>query len=287
MRKPSTVLIDGDELIYKTGFYGLRDCFEVYKTIDKVYPFTFKKRQDAVDYFKTMPEFTILKASKLLSVKKHITYLINEIEYIKDLTGTKKSILMLSDTENFRYDIGKIIPYKGTRDPSKKPPLYAMLREYCKNSLGAVILKGVEADDALGIYQKKTATIIYSQDKDLDMIPGWRLYRYQKGRPAKIRYISEAEGRAWFYKQLLMGDSTDNIPGIYRLGIKTAEKLINKYQDELVQYRIVLEEYTKALKNLHPRSKLDPNRTPEDTIKEIADLLWIRQEKRPVWEPPL
>jgi len=152
--------------------------------------------------------------------------------------------LYLTGDGNFRVNEGTIRPYKGTR-PSTKPPHYARLKEYfstSKNFEGKVTLaEGYEADDAMAIAQCKKLwaiqsasnityvknTVICSRDKDLKMVPGWH-YSWASGNQKEKEpfQVSWDEGHHWFFTQLLTGDSTDNIPGLYRVGTVAAKKAL-------------------------------------------------------------
>ena len=48
-------------------------------------------------------------------------------------------------------------------------------------------------------------------------------YNYQK---AEFLHTSPEQANLFLWKQVLMGDSTDNIPGIPGVGVNTAEKLL-------------------------------------------------------------
>jgi len=56
----------------------------------------------------------------------------------------------LTGKGNFRNDIAKTAPYKGTR-PSEKPVHLQALRDHLVTSWGFVVVDGIEADDAVGI----------------------------------------------------------------------------------------------------------------------------------------
>lgn len=56
---------------------------------------------------------------------------------------------------NFRLDVATILPYKGNRSGTSKPPRYAMLREYLLEHYPdrVQLIHGMEADDILSIKQ--------------------------------------------------------------------------------------------------------------------------------------
>ena len=142
---------------------------------------------------------------------------------------TQEYVCVLSPTgkNSFRY---RIYPeYKANRK-APKPVHYAILRDYLIDTHAAQIPEDLEADDGLGLLSTELnnpelghTPIIVSIDKDLNQIPGWH-YNFVN----KIKYyMDELEAKKSFYIQLLMGDVSDNIPGIPGLGIVKATRIID------------------------------------------------------------
>ena len=133
--------------------------------------------------------------------------------------------VFLSGGENFRKTIYPA--YKANRNEVERPVYLEPLREWMVVNWNAQVTDGIEADDALGIFQTKyeregIGSIICSLDKDLLQIPGkhysWEIFGTtstgkQWTRPAMHRTISPREGLFNFYWQLVMGDASDNVPG--------------------------------------------------------------------------
>jgi len=101
--------------------------------------------------------------------------------------------------------------------------------------------QGFEADDLIATYAKlasaaKATTTIVSSDKDLMQLVGNGVTMYDT---MKDRRIGRAEVIEKFgvppekvvEAQALIGDSTDNVPGVPGIGPKTAAELIGKYGD--------------------------------------------------------
>ncbi len=166
----------------------------------------------------------------------------------------------LTGTGNFRYDVAVTKPYKGNRT-GEKPEHWQLLREHAVKEWGFVIVDGIEADDAIGILATKHPdSVILTIDKDLDMIPG-KHYNFVK----KLWYdISPVAAIYNFYRQLLTGDRTDNIPGLTGIGPKRADKILDGCVTEEELYNACLEAYEGNL----------------EYMKEQGDLLWIRQNER-------
>ena len=179
-----------------------------------------------------------------------------QLENIVEKAGCTEYELFLTGGGNFREAIATIKPYKGNR-PSEKPYHYQRIRDYLIKFRGATLVEGMEADDTVSIEQWKDyhsevrqgwypeevlGTVLCSIDKDLDMVPGWH-YNWIKDEKY---WIDEVSGLRNFYKQLLTGDTVDNIPGLFGVGKSSAlVKRINDLDLELDMYSQVVEQYEK------------------------------------------
>ena len=129
-------------------------------------------------------------------------------------------ILFFSDSNNFRK---KISPdYKGHRN-RKKPCGYKRVIRNLRIQYEVIVMKTLEADDAMGIYATAhPGNIIVSPDKDMRQIPG-KLYTL-----TDTTYITPEEGARWHLIQTLAGDQTDGYSGVPGIGVKRAETLFDK-----------------------------------------------------------
>ena len=141
---------------------------------------------------------------------------------------------------NYRDTVAVTNKYKGNREGTIKPFYYDEVRAYLINMHRAIVVDGMEADDALGLAQTGD-TVLCSKDKDLDTIPG-KHFNWDKLERG-IYIVTEDEANAFFYKQVLMGDSTDNIISIHGLGPKTADKLLATCTNEQERYDVCLGVY--------------------------------------------
>tara|TARA_R100000544_G_C2219231_1_gene56434 strand:+ start:469 stop:1269 length:801 start_codon:yes stop_codon:yes gene_type:complete len=179
----------------------------------------------------------------------------DRIKDILDKTDCDRYIGFLTKGKCFRYEIAKSKPYKYNRSGSPKPPIYYALLAYVQQApWNFKSCPGLEADDLVAIaasYYKKTnyvddfnliikKTVICSPDKDvLLQVPGTH-YNYQK---SEFVTTSHADAEKFLWKQTLMGDSTDGIPGIPGLGPKTADKLIDNIPGVLSPAQAVVQVY--------------------------------------------
>ena len=176
---------------------------------------------------------------------------------------TDKARLFLQGKGNYRDRLATIQPYKGNRDPSKRPRWFDEIREYLLDYHGAELVEGMETDDMCGIEQWKhpsRSTCIVTIDKDLDMIPGWH-FNYVK---QQMYNVSLAEANKKFWLQVLTGDTTDNIRGIPKVGAKTAEKILEGIDGWADMGAAVMKAYeAKGIAN---------------EFHENATLLWIQRQ---------
>ena len=80
--------------------------------------------------------------------------------------------------------------------------------------------------------------------------------------------MTPEEGLRFFYKQILMGDSADNIKGMHRVGEVTATKMLADFTTEMQLYQCCVEAMG------------------EERVLENARLLWLRRIPNQMWEPP-
>ena len=153
---------------------------------------------------------------------------------------THFAVIFDSARQTFRNEIYS--DYKANR--SEAPDDLAPQFEYIRKSVLAfnllsVDLPNYEADDLIATYVEKilkkgAKVTIVSSDKDLMQL-------YKKGvrifDPMKNKFISEddiinkfgVDASKVIDVQSLAGDSSDNVPGVPGIGVKTAAELINKY----------------------------------------------------------
>jgi len=104
-----------------------------------------------------------------------------------------------------------------------------------------VAATGMEADDLVRIWAEEARTgaqdfVVAHIDKDLDMIDGLHFnYRHN------VTYtIEPARALRVFYQQLLMGDSSDSVPGCKGIGKVKATRILEGAADESeMQSRVV------------------------------------------------
>jgi DNA polymerase-1 len=139
----------------------------------------------------------------------------------------------------------KLYPdYKAHRPPAPDDliPQFSLIREAVRAfDLPCLEQGGFEADDLIATYARQAGergatTTIVSSDKDLMQLVTDKVTMYDtmKDRRIGIPEVIEKFGvppEKVVEVQALAGDSTDNVPGVPGIGIKTAAQLIVEYGD--------------------------------------------------------
>ena len=153
---------------------------------------------------------------------------------------THFAVIFDSARKNFRNEIYK--DYKANRSdaPDDLIPQFDFIRKSVNAfNLPSVELINYEADDLIATYVDQILKIgakvtIVSSDKDLMQLYNKNVRLYD---PMKNKFIAEEDVIKKFGVksdkvidvQSLAGDSSDNVPGVPGIGVKTAAELINKY----------------------------------------------------------
>lgn len=238
-----------------------------------------------------------------------VEYVDNLVERICEACGVDSpTYLFLTGEGNFRYEIATVKPYKGNRK-EEKPFYLPSVRKYLEARYGAVVVDGMEADDALtitaGRYEPEDVTIA-SRDKDLKQYPcvhyTWECGRQAEWGPELVDEIGELHvefqdkilkngepskaikkiwgtGLKWFYAQTVIGDQTDNIPGLEGVGAGASYEALKDCESEGEMFERVEQLYIKKYSTLG-----------RERLLEQARLVWMCREmkdgKPVIWELP-
>jgi hypothetical protein len=284
-------LIDGDVVRYQVGYATQHKDYSIDGKV-------FITKKEAADYCADLgiPEHLIVEDT----IPDFIQAVYHTVDkFIENVVTSAKADdykILLTGEGNYRELEATIRPYKGQRS-SEKPLNFYKISEYLKRKHGALTVDGMEADDALGIEQYGVkgdqeswdSSVICTIDKDLDMIPGYH-YNWNKDL---LYFVTEDNAICNFYRQLLKGDSVDNIEGCPGVGEKRAHKLITSDLSELEMYRRVQLEYVNVMRKTAEKFDLACKHNEEclfesamRDLNENAMLLWIQRERGVRWAPP-
>tara|TARA_B100000700_G_scaffold321870_1_gene422078 strand:+ start:436 stop:3204 length:2769 start_codon:yes stop_codon:yes gene_type:complete len=154
---------------------------------------------------------------------------------------THFAVIFDSAKKNFRNEIYNEYKANRTEAPEDLAPQFEYIRKSVKAfNLPSIELINYEADDLIATYAKQITkqgakVTIISSDKDLMQLVSdkVRLYDPMKSKVLGKKEVFEKFGvspEQVIDVQSLAGDSSDNIPGVPGIGIKTASELINKYK---------------------------------------------------------
>ena len=153
---------------------------------------------------------------------------------------THFAVIFDSARKTFRNDIYKDYKANRTEAPDDLAPQFEYIRKsVLAFNLPSVDLLNYEADDLIATYvdqilKKGAKVTIVSSDKDLMQLFKKNVRIFD---PMKNKFITDndvfnkfgVDSTKVIDVQALAGDSSDNVPGVPGIGVKTAAELINKY----------------------------------------------------------
>jgi len=280
-----TLLIDGDIILYQVAFAMEKPMYVCKNAIYKN-----KGKADAASIKNGFPvtKRVVLGTEKHLRAKLDAT-----LNTLFKECGTKNYKLFLTFNElspNYRLKLATILPYKGNRVGSVKPQHYKRLKEILVNEYRAIKVEGQEADDSLTIHQMESfrttgsyeRTIICSLDKDFKMVPGLHYHLTSK----VISLVTEDEAMISFYRQILIGDAGDNIPGLTKTlrlqgRVEEADKLTHTHY--LKHFNEIIVDMKPDDVYNHVLGMYEAYGYSDKEFLEIGNLLWLRRHPGQIW----
>jgi 5'-3' exonuclease len=264
----TVVLFDGDIVVYRAGFAAEKRVYFDKRNPPENGGTSYPTKREALK--KVKEEFLDFKrnleplSNALQNAKSLIT---NSLESLKESGyAATQYITFLSGNDekpNFRKEVDP--EYKANRDPNHKPTYLDELRKYLLTHHQGFLTQGCEADDFFA-HAKKDAekegkvAIIVSIDKDLKQIPGLHYNPVKE----ELTEVSENAARSMFWRQMLEGDSVDNIKGIKGVGKMRAKKYIPEGLSDDKSKAVVVDYY-----------KRDHGEEWQGEYNKACDLLWI------------
>src|ERR1700741_449862 len=155
---------------------------------------------------------------------------------------THLAVVFDKSERTFRSEMYPEYKANRTEPPDDLRPQFAFIRQaVCAFDLPCLEQIGFEADDLIATYVREACaagatSIIVSSDKDLMQLVNDCVVMYDTMKDKKIGVpeVIEKFGvppEKVIEVQSLIGDSTDNVPGVPGIGVKTAAQLITEYGD--------------------------------------------------------
>jgi DNA polymerase-1 len=151
------------------------------------------------------------------------------VKRILETTGATDYQMFITGDNNFRYQVDP--QYKANRKGKPDPIYRGDANAYLVEAYAGQVTDGCEADDAMGITATEIPVdqrIICSIDKDLKQIEGHH-YNWRKN---EFSDVSKLDGTRLLYRQLLTGDSADNVPAVGGIGPVKSSRIIDSLTEE-------------------------------------------------------
>jgi len=195
----------------------------------------------------------------------------------------------------FRYDLYPEYKANRAETPPDLVPQFRYIRELVEGfGIPALEYEGYEADDVIGTLAKKAAAqglevVLVSGDKDLTQLIGPRVTMLDtlKDKTTNAASVKERFGvgpEKVTDVLALMGDSSDNVPGVPKVGEKTAIKLMTQYGDlesVLAHAAEIKGAVGESLKNFADQARLSKDLVTIRTELPLALDLSSLQRKEP------
>ncbi len=194
-------------------------------------------------YYAIKQEMTRPDGTPVKAVYGFSTMLMKLMDDLLDKTETELiAVIFDAGRETFRNEIYP--DYKANRDdpPEDLIPQFELIREATRAfNVACVQMKGYEADDLIATYarmgkEQGLKVTIVSADKDLMQLieDGIEMLDPMKQKTIGPDEVMDKFGvvpEKVIDVQALAGDSTDNVPGVPGIGVKTAAQLLDEYGD--------------------------------------------------------
>lgn len=164
------------------------------------------------------------------------------MKLLVDIHAHYLAVIFDAQRVTFRNEIYPL--YKAHRPPAPETliPQFSIVREACQAfNVPALELPGYEADDIIATLAAQASargmhTTIVSSDKDLMQLINDQVSMFDamKNKSIGVEQVLEKFGvnpERVIDVQALMGDATDNVPGVPGIGPKTAAELIQQFGD--------------------------------------------------------
>ncbi|WP_208442076.1 DNA polymerase I [Bartonella raoultii] len=180
---------------------------------------------------------------------------------------THFAVIFDYSSDTFRKQIYPQYKANRSEPPEDLIPQFALIRQATKAfNLPCIEKEGFEADDLIATYATLATkvgakTTIISSDKDLMQLVNKHvsLYDGMKDKHIGVLEVIEKWGvppEKMIDLQALIGDTTDNVPGIPGIGPKTAAQLLNQFDSlDLLLQRVTEIKQTKRRENIQAYSE--------------------------------
>lgn len=246
-------------------------------------------------------------AAKLSTAQKRFKTAIYEIMFLTKAQFARVHLTPKGCYKNGRHLLLGVKPYQGNRKGKPKPALLEMLRDTAVDvftddtDVDVFPQMYYEADDAcvMDAYTVQNC-IMWSKDKDLNLAPCTR-YHIETGKELTVtnrfgwigsrftealKEKADGHGTKFFWLQMLMGDTADNVKGILKYNGKlcgelTALEILRNVETEDTAANLVLDAYRVINQNPVPEAEaLWLLRSTDDSASGYIWSLGLSDENR-------
>jgi len=213
-------------------------------------------------------------------VEGAIARAIEDIQTLVVETDCKSAELYFTSGTNFRFEVTHT--YKANRKKLRYPQGLKEIKLAMLEKFPGKVCEGYEADDKVvqlkQLYPEKY--VLCAVDKDVLGAVSGKHYNYYKSALYKIQRkwveVTDYEAFLWPYKQVLMGDSTDNIKGCPGIGKVKAAKALADLYSPCEMWKVVVKLF------------LNAGRTEDDAITDmrLINMHQLKGDRVVLWEPP-
>lgn len=200
---------------------------------------------------------------------------------LREHTGTHLAVIFDAGRKTFRNRLYEGYKAQRPEPPEELAPQFGLVREAAEAfNVPAIELADWEADDLIASYTRAaleaggTVTIV-SSDKDLMQLirPGVSMLDPIRQKPIGAEEVVEKFGvppEKMIDLQALVGDPTDNVPGVPGIGPKTAAQLLAEYGD--------LEGVLAAAQSMKPSRRRELLLEHADAARLSRELVRLRED---------
>ncbi|MEE2760042.1 MAG: DNA polymerase I [Pseudomonadota bacterium] len=164
------------------------------------------------------------------------------LKMVDDTDADHIAVIFDRARKTFRSDIYPAYKAHRPPPPDELIPQFDLVREATEAmNIAMVDMDGFEADDLIATYARQAVdaganVTIVSSDKDLMQIVGPKISMFDAMKnseigPDQVREKFGVGPDRVIDVQALAGDSSDNVPGVQGIGVKTAAQLVEEYGD--------------------------------------------------------
>ena len=283
----TTLIIDADSIVYAAAFAS-QDwaLFDEDGRLYGTYSLKSDAKEAAIHAGDSVEPFPRGDSDAKANCDAMVENIVDQFDTVDEL----QLWLTVPDVQlNFRYSVSN--DYKANRKNFEKPFHYQTVRDRLVDHWGARISrKGWEADDELAAIgwmhwehgDWSEEVVLCSIDKDLDNVPGHHYRWPTHNKEGRAYFVTEEEAMNNYWRQVLTGDTADNIRGLHRIGDKRAGSILSTCNTEKEYYNTCRKHWIVNLE----KEGYSEDEAVEEMHKTCKLLYLMKGDTDEGWRPP-